>query len=421
MATLAAPSYYERDGRRIHMVGGRSGIAEAMQTSPADETTPPETIQWGGTIGQLQVATGPNGGKHSVLRSRPLNVKMVGGGAGSEASVLRSMEVGESFTHGGADRANPAVHKLVWTDLTINVRASNGAYPIVTNVGTALGTFGIRRAKVLSMGTGAVVKTAVRGNASGRYVVRDIVALDGLQEYVVYCNAGAGESKIRNIQARDCGRGVVQMVYRSTENSFYTIEEDDGNSLLIEDIDARDCGAAGSSAVSVTGWADQITVRGLRVDSHWNTAAISLRYDLKQTELDKPSTPKVANVIGPGKLLASGHAHGSVVLDLEDSTIKTGVDIGGQASKSSRPAIMVDSCLDLWVLSDLTTRVAAGGGNLALHVEHAGAGAIRTQAGTPVGTRAVGAFRTSGHFGGWGSMARNGRPFSADEYLSARR
>jgi len=420
MGTFAAPGYYERDGHRTYTKNGRSGIAEAMQTSPANETTPHEQINWGGTIGQLQVATGPNGGKHSVLRARPLNVKMVGGGAGGEASVLRSMEVGEGFNHGGADRGNPAVHKLVWTDLTINVRGSNGAYPIVTNVGTALGTFGVRRAVVLSKGVGHVVKTAVRGNASGRYAMTDIVALGGLQEYAVYCNAGAGESAFRNIRARNCGRGVVQAVYRSTENNFYTLEEDAGSSLLVEDIDAKDCGAAGSSAVSITGWADRITVRGLNVDSHWNTAAISLRYDFKQAELDRPKVPKLANVIGPGKLLASGHAHGTVVLDLEDSVIKTGVDIGGQANKSSRPAIMVDSCLDLWVVSNHATRVKAGGGNRALHVEHQGAGVIRTQNGTPIGTRAVGSFKTSGHFGGWGSMARNGRPFSADEYLSAR-
>jgi len=421
MGTFATPTYYERDGKRTNMTGGRSGIAEAMATSPAADGDPAESIHWRGTINQLQVATGPNGGKHSVYRARPLNVKMVGAGDGLEGSVLRSCEVGEKSLNGTVNRSNPAVHRLVWTDLTINVRKSNGAYPIVTHVGTKLGTFGVRRATVLSSGPGAVVKTAIRGNASGRYIITKVTALDGLQEYVGYCNSGAGETVFADIDARDCGRGAVQAVYRSTENSFYDLEEEDGSSLLVENITAKDCGMAGSSAVSVTGWADHITVRGVDVDSHWNTAAISLRYDKKQTELDKPLVPKKANVIGPGKMLDSGHAHGTVILDLEDSVIRTGRDIPGQSHKSSRPAIMVDSCEDLWIVSNASTVVEAGlRGNVALHVEHQGKGQIRTQDGTPVGTRAVGSLKTSGLFGGWYQLRRNGQPFSADEYLSLR-
>jgi len=421
MGTFATPQWYERDGQRHNMTGGRSGIAEAMETSPATETDPAEPINWAGTIYKLEVATGPHGGKHSIYRKQPLNVKMVGEGKGSAKSELRSCEVGEKYHGGHVKRENPAVHRLVWSDLTINVRNSGGAYPIVTHVGTSLGTFGVRRATVMSSGAGHVVKTAIRANASGRIIATDIDALDGLQEYVVYANAGPGESVVRDVRAQDCGRGVFQGVYRSTENGFYTLEEDDGNSLLVENVEAYDCGAAGSSAISITGWADSITVRGLHVDTHWNTAAISLRYDKKQTELDKPNDPKKANIIGAGKMLESGHAHGTVVLDLEDSIIRTGSDIGGQKNKSSRPAIMVDSCERLWIVSNSGTVVdAANGGNRALHVEHQGAGAVRTLAGVKVGTRAVGDVKTSGQFGGWGFMARNGQPVTADEYMSPR-
>jgi len=421
MSAFATPTWYERDGIRHDMTNGRSGIAEAMATSPATENTPPEVIGWRGNIYQIQVATGPHGGKHSVYRPNPLNVRMEGIGKGLAESVLRSCNVGEEYANGKVERENPAVHRLVWTDLTINVRNSGGAYPIVTHVGTKLGTFGVRRALVMSSGAGHVVKTAVRANASGRLVATDIDAPDGLQEYVVYGNAGPGESIVRDIVAHDCGRGVFQGVYRSTENAFYTLEEEDGVSLLVENIEAINCGAAGSSAVSITGWSDYITVRGLRVDTRWNTGAISLRYDKKQTLLDKPNTPKTANVIGEGKMLASGHAHGTVVLDLEDSFIRTGVDIGGQKAKSSRPAIMVDSCRDLWVVSNAATRVQAGNGNnLAMHVEHQGAGDIRTQAGVKVGTRGVGVLKTSGLFGSWRGISRNGQPISADEYLSPR-
>lgn len=421
MGTIATPNWYERDGLRVHTTGGRSGIAAAMQTSPASETTEPEVIHWSGNIGQLQVATGPSGGRFSVLRSQPLNVKMEGEGRGSPNSVLRGLITGESYLDKHIDRMNPAIHRLVWTDFTADVRQANGAYPIVTSLNTALGTFGARRCLVRSPGRQGVVKTIFRANASGRCVFTEIEALEGAQEYVCYANSGKGPSLVQGIRARDFGRGVFQGVLRTTENPWYTPEPEDGNSLAVENISARDCGASGSSAVSITGWADYITIRDLFVDSHWNTAAISLRYDKKQALLDKPSDPKKANVIGAGKLLASGRAHGTVVIDLEGSYIHTGRDIPGQASKSSRPALMIDSCDDLWITSDETTSVVAGAGsNRALHLEHNGAGDIRTIDGVKVGTRGLGSFKTSGNFSGWGPMQRQGQPFSADEYLSKR-
>lgn len=422
MGTLATRDWYERDGKRVNMKNGRSGIAEAMQTSPASKNTPAEVIHWAGDIRQLQVATGPSGGKHSVIRSAALNVRMQGAGKGDSTSTLRGLITGERYSNGDVDRTNPAIHRLVWSDFVADVTQANVAYPIVTAVNTALGTFGARRFSVRSSGRQAVVKTIFRGNASGRYVYTDGEAYEGAQEYLCYHNAGPGESVMRGLHGTGFGRGIVQAVLRTTENNWYTPEPEDGNSLEVRDITAKDCGASGSSAVSVTGWADRITIGGLYVDSHWNTAAISLRYDKKQADLDKPSDPKKANVIGPGKLLgAEGHAHGSVVLDLEDSFIRTGVDIPGQKSKSSRPAIMVDSCAELLILSNDATSVSAGNGNnRALHLEHSGKGDIRTVGGTKVGTRGIGSFKTSGNFSGWRGAYRNGQPFSADEYLSTR-
>lgn len=420
--TFATQSYYVRDGQRVDMTGGRSGIAEAMRTSPADADTPAETILWEGDIGQLQVATGPKGGRFSVYRSRPLNVKMKGAGMGSPLSVLRGQITGEKYQDDHIDRMNPAIHRLVWTDCTADVRNSGVAYPIVTSVNTALGTFGARRVKILSPGYTGKVKTVFRANASGRCVFTELEAVQGAQEYVAYANAGPGPSLVRGIRARGFGRGVFQGVLRTTENDWYTPALEDGNSLEVENISAQDCGASGSSAVSVTGWADHIAIRDIHVDSHWNTAAISLRYDRKQADLDDPNNPKTANVIGKGKLLGpEGHAHGTVILDLEGSTIRTGRDRPGQVSKSSRPAILVDSCEDLWIVSDAGTSVEAGDGtNRALHVEHNGGGAIRTVQGVQVGTRAVSSLKMVGNYSGWGPMQRAGQPFSADEYLHVR-
>lgn len=423
MTTFATPSYYVRDGKRVDMTGGRSGIMEAMQTSPADETTKDaEEIKWVGDIGQAQIATGPKGGRFSVYRDRPLNVKMKGEGMGHPNSVLRGMITGEQYANGSIDRSNPAIHRLIWSDCTVDVTKAQTAYPIVTSVNTALGTFGVRRCEVLSSGRNAVVKTIFRGNASGRYVYTGIEALDGAQEYLCYHNAGPGKSLARSLRAEGFGRGVVQAVLRTTENNWYTMEPDDGNSLIVDNIYAKDCGASGSSAVSITGWADHIEVRDLHVDTPWNTAALSLRFDQKQAELDDPNNPKKANVIGPGKLLGpEGHAHGTVIIDMEGSYVSTGVAIPGQSSTSSRPALMIDSCRDLWVLSGPETYVRAGNGtNKALHVEHNGAGDIRTQAGTTVGTRRVASIKTSGNFSGWGPTYRNGQPISMNEYLSAR-
>ena len=153
----------------------------------------------------------------------------------------------------------------------------------------------------------------------------------------------------------------------------------------------------------------------------FNTAAISLRYDKKQALLDKPNTPKKANVIGAGKLLTDGYAHGTVLLDLSASSISTGTKVGGAASTSSRPAIMVDSCRDLWLVSSVETTISAGnGGNKSIHVEHQGAGAIHDVNGNRIGTRAIGDFKTSGNFADFGPMHRAGQPFNADAYLQAR-
>lgn len=422
MTTFATQSYYVRDGKRFDMKNGRSGIAEAMQTSPASETTDAEVIMWEGGISQLQVANGPNGGRFSVLRSQPLNVRMEGAGAGDTRSVLRSLDANEKYKDGHIDRVNPAIHRLVWTDLLIDVTKSQTAYPIVTGVNTALGTFGFRRVEAVTPGLSGTVKTTVRGNASGRYILTKMKQKGGVREYGAgYFNAGPGATELREIECEDSGRGAVQCVYRTTENGFYTMQPDSGSSLLVEDIRAINCGADGGSAVSVTGWSDHIEIRDLYVDSHWNTAAISLRYDKKQALLDDPKEPKKANVIGSGKLLASGRAHGTVVLDLYGSYVRTGVDMPNNQSKSSRPAIMVDSCDDLWITSDYQTSIKAGAGtNKALHVEHSGAGDIRTWDGVKVGTRGVGSFKTSGNFSGWGPTYRNGQPVALAQYLSKR-
>jgi len=415
--TFAAPNYYERDGKRYDMTGGRSGFAEALATSPAHEDTEAEEIHWGGTIGQLEVAQGPHGGRFTVYRKRPLNVKMVGSRG---TATLRSLTTGEKYADQHIDRMNPAIHRLVFSDCTVDVSKAQSPYPIVNSVGTALGTFGFRRCKVVSTRQ-SPVKTIFRGNASGRYKFTDIAAHGGAKEYLAYCNAGRGDSVFRNLDGQFFGRGIVQCVLRSTENPWYTMDEDDGNSLLIESISASLCGSAGSSAVSVTGWADNITIRDLGVDTPYNTAAISLRFDKKQAELDDIYNPKTANIIGAGQMLESGHAHGTVLIDLQDSYIRTGQDTPGQASKSSRPALMIDSCYDLWLVSSVNTSISAGSGsNKSLHLEHQGAGAIRTVSGKKIGTRAVESFKTSGNFSSFGPMYRAGQPMSADEYLSAR-
>jgi len=415
--TYAAPTWYERDGKRHDMKNGRSGIAEAMQTSPADADTPAEEISWWGAIGQLEVAQGSHSGRFSVYRQRPLNVKMSGLG---DESIVRSVITGEKYADDHIDRMNPAIHRLVFTDCVVDVSKANSPYPIVTSANSRLGTFGFRHCTVKSNASGPV-KTIFRGNASGRYKFTDIKADSGAKEYLVYTNAGAGDSVFRNLDGANFGRGIIQTVLRTTENGWYRMEEDSGNSLLIENISAEWCGAAGSSAVSVTGWADDITIRDIGVNTLFNTAAISLRFDKKQADLDDIYNPKTANIIGRGQMLTSGHAHGTVLIDLEGSYIRTGQDTPGQQSKSSRPALMIDSCYDLWLVSNAATSISAGNGtNKSLHLEHQGAGAIRTVTGEKIGTRAVESFRTSGNFSSFGPMYRAGQPMSADEYLSAR-
>ena len=422
MSTTATPTWYERDGIRHDMKNGRSGIAEAMQTSPADETGKPEVINWRGTIGQLEVCMGKVGGRFSVLRDKPLNVRMEGAGQKGGVSVMKSQQAGEKYRNGTTNRSNPALHYLMWTDFQVDVIASQQQYPIVCNLNTLVGTWGAKRVAVNSAGSGGKVLTIFRGNASGGYVFEDIDAPWGAREYLVYCNAGKGKSRARGLNGSYFARGIGQFVLRSTENSFFMPEIDNGDSLLVEDITAYNCGDNGSSAISIAGWCDDITVRDLNVDTHWNTSALAIRFDRKQAEL-APGNPKSAPIIGRGKLLdlaGTALAHGNITIDLEASFIQTGTDIGGQQNKSSRPAIQVDSAETLWVASSTSTVVQAGGGNRSLELEGSGNGDIRTASGTTIGTRAILDVHTTGDFVGWGPMRRNGKPIHSDQFMSSR-
>jgi hypothetical protein len=440
MGTYAERNYFIRDGVRTDMTNGRDGRAEAAQTSPATDKTPTEIIEFAGKVSSINVATGDLNGRFGVNRPQgwPLNVVFKGQGKGSAESVLRGMLTGEKYSDGAIDRNRPAIYKLGWTDLTVDVRGIGGQYPIVTGQLTVMGSFIVRRCLVRSDGyTGKGVKTIFRSNARSRLVLTDIDAPDGANEYLVYGDFGAGRSIIKNIRAAGFARGVIQGVNRYFNVEGFGYPDDQIEAVLeIADIDAQNTGADGSSVVSLTTWGDTVYISDINCDTPWNTALISIRFDPKLCRVSGTGSGGSGGnwrILGRGRMPQDGFAHGMVSIDLSGNRIRTGRNQAGQAMLNGRAAIIADSCRDLWIASDDTTVVQAGHqyderGELvatspAVDLEINGDGPIKTYNGAEVvGTRRIESIRTVGGFGGWaGGMRRKMQPFSVDEYRSPRR
>lgn len=411
MGTLATFDYFEREGKRTTMVNGRSGFAEAAESSPRDDTTESEVIDWRGNIGQLEVALGDPSDRFNVLRSKPLNVKFRGAGKGDAASVLSGLQTGGRSLP-GTNLPIP-VHRLEFTDCLIDVRGK-GTYPIGTGVNTRAGVFGFKRAVVRSEGLAGKVLTVIRGMACAAYEVADIDAPDGADEYLVYVNAGPGKSWFRRLTGSNFGRGILQRPLRTTENNFYQ-PATEGGSCEVSDITGKDTGSAGAGVVNVWG-GDEVRITNVNCDTPWATFAVAVGFDSKQCEVT--GTQGNYTIVGPGKLL-DGRAMGNVIVDLRGSKISTGQKQGGKPALSGRPAVGIDSAATVYLISDESTSVQSGGHGLEL--EWNGSGAIKTNKGVAVGSRSIGQVTTSGNFEGWDSFRMAGAAYHPDEDMSERR
>lgn len=436
MGTIATFDYFEREGKRTTMVNGRSGFAEAAETSLATDTTEPEVIDWRGNIGQLEVALGDASDRFNVLRAKPLNVKYRGAGKGDAASVLSGLQTGGRSLP-GANLPIP-VHRLEFTDCLIDVRGK-GTYPIGTGVNTRAGVFGFKRALVRSEGLAGKVLTVIRGMACAAYQMADLDAPDGADEYLGYVNHGPNLTDydgtvlgtfFRRVTGASFGRGLWQDALRTTENNFYQTSE--GGTVEVSDIYATNTGSAGAGVVNVWG-GDEVRVTNVNCDTPWATFAVAVGFDSKQCEV----TGSQGNwtIVGPGKLLyggvpavynagtlqefkTDGRAMGNVIVDLRGSKIRTGTKQGGTAALSGRPAVGIDSAATVYLVSDENTSVQSGGNGLEL--EWNGAGAIKTNKGVAVGTRSIGDVTTSGSFSGWDSFRRAGGAYHPDQDMNAR-
>lgn len=441
MGTMATRDFYERDGVRTNMVNGRHGIAEAMQTSPATQDTKAEVIDFRGTIAgsgvPFEVCTSKSGGRFSVTRQKgqSLNVKLRGAGSGDSSSVLRSLTTGERYADGSVDRQNPAIRRLVFEELLVDVRGM-GEYPVTTGMGTVIGTFGLRRFVALSDGgiTSKGCKTIIRGNASPmyRYFLEDGDAPNGTREYLGYFDAaGKRNTVMRNLKGYGFGRGLLQLVRRWNNLSTDTIHED--GELYVEDLYAEETGWDGSNVVSLNGWnTGKATIRNVNCMTQYNTGCIGALFDVKICEVTGTGSGGSGGnfkIQDRGLLLESGHALGHVTIDLRGCDIETGRRTAGQQHLSQRAAVKADSAEQLWLVSDDNTSVRAGvdpnhGGvtTRSLELEPNGAGDIRTHDGTKVvGSRALAGISTSGEFDGWeGGMWKAGQPYSVDGDRSPR-
>ena len=344
---------------RTSKIAGRSYLAEALQQMAS--RFPGEVIRVvNASKTSVRIATNEPGKKTAVdlEPGKPLRALVEGG-------TVTGLETNERYLGGGVDRESPAIEFLEFVKFTLDVRGAQTAYPFVTGVNTRLRHFGVQDVAIITDGgVGQTVKTPIRGNAAGEYVVRRAKNLTGANEYAVcYLNFGEGDSIVEDVEGVNGGRGVVQCAFRTTENFFAGAMASGEDSLIVRRVRSKDNGGKdGSNAVSIAGWGHGlIVVSDLHVETHWGAGGLAIVEDVKQSAVTgvAPNFVKV----GPGFLLPplanpSGeptYAHHEVRVDLRGSTIVVGQDVAGQEFKSPREHVKITSCRRLQLLKDAST------------------------------------------------------------------
>lgn len=392
------------DGSRLGMKDGRNSMSESFDRSLADDTTPPDLIRFRGGFGGMQVAMDRPGTRVASSREKPLNVIVQGEGRGSMDSRIFSMITGEQYKGGNVNRENPAIYRLEFVDFTLDLRSA-GKYPFLTGMKTRINLFAVKRCTILTVGgVGSSVYSAIRGNAAACYVIEDVDNLGGANEYgIAYLDYGPGKSRIRRVKGKNGGRGLIQGVMRDMNGSFVKPWISSDDELDIEDVESIDNGGKdGSSAVSINGWGGgRIGVRQLYVDTHWNAAALTVAFDSKQAEVT--GSPGSWQMVDQGLILPDGYAHNEIDVDLRGCRIRNGDDNPGQAHKSFRHTVLIDSARKVRLRSDALATVGPMG---RLELEGNGNGEHR------FGTRAIKEFTAEGDFSGWTGTRRNRQPIT---------
>jgi len=458
MGTMATNAWWERDGKRTTMTNGRDGIADCIEKSPATQLTAPEDINWRGKIqgmgSRFTVCAGSVGGKWAVNRDKgkAVNVNLIGEGKGNALSVLSDMQTGEKWKDGSVTRDDPAIRRLVTSDCLIDVRGK-GAYPIIFGEKCVAGTLGVRRYVGKSDGPGGGGKTMVRcETAANRFINEDGEALDGMAEYMTYWDWGGAlfdpftgkmvdpSAVVRNLKGANFGRGIAQEVKR-----FSNVSPLPGHETGVSLIENIWCDQLRDNAIiSITGAGHRIDLRNIGGASDYNSALLSLRHDVKQTQYSGTGSGGSGGsftCLGPGLMQPAPegseewerHSHSLLIVDLRGSKFRSGRKIPGQTFKSQREALMMDSCEDVLVISDGETVVQAGAEKQAdgsyksmanaVHFESNGAGQVRTNKGVPIGTRRIDNIDVSADsdFSGWdGKWLRAGVVVHPDQYRTLR-
>lgn len=424
MAVVAYPERYERDGVVVQIDPDRGhGLLVALETSPADETTPAEDVHLRGTPPGFSLAGDP-GKDLDVYRKSPLNVRVHGQGIEAEYTSIRSLFSKER--HGG-------IHRLVFRDLPFPLL--NTKYPI-NNVNNPSRSSRIAFYDCLFQGAPKTY-SAVRWYGAALEMVRCTV-LDTV-EWGAYWLLGRGpvlrgvrngRSRIKDCRFVNCGRGGIQVAERNMESDGNLQTNRKPESLEVLEVDgftAVNCGRDGASAISITGHPGRVWIHGpIDVGSQYKTSFLRLNFDAKQCEQEPiPAQGWAwARAIGPGKIGPDLRAHNEVVLDLREATIVLPV--------ADRDVMLIDSVRQLTIASGFDTSIRAP--RPLLSIEEHGNGEVMCppgfeNAGHAVARRDVADLKMLGHYNGWvrtGGWQENVRflrgmhPFQPDEYYSQR-
>ena len=395
MSTIAYPDRFIRNGETTYTPNRPHGLHEAMETSAKGEE-----IQLRGTLPRIAICGSP-GKANSVYREAPINVKIFGTGPGNEGATIKSMFFDD---HGGG------IERVALLDMNIY---TSGTYPMI-------GVQNPRPGRLVVRNSSFSGSSRSYWRTYNHQLDMSEVTFDGADEYGFYHDGTNGE--IRNISARNCGRGLCQWVVRNTEAGgipMTNLIPTPDDMLIMSNMKAIDCGRDGSKAISITGLHGTFRLHGLEVRSKYDTGAVEVSYNTKQNE-QEPGNWKTARPIGLGKINPHDlRANNKVVLDLRNAII--------DLPQTGRKPIFVDSCSELLISSNLETSVVSP--PAAIGLEENGFGIIKSATtGEPVADKSIGKLTMTGNFSEpmWQRTAngpvfmRRNQGFSPAEYYSPR-